>query len=286
MTTEFSKAWNNSELVKDTKIVYITPEIALELLQTNSGNRTLKPANLAFVKNELTKDRWQITHQAIAIDLNGKLIDGQHRLEGIAKTKKSAWVRVTIGCDPQTMSAVDTGRSRSNADMLQICGTESAKNTAAVMRQFICYNCYSGIGWTGPNAIVTSVDISNEIQKFEFDVQVVFVYAAKLNRLFKPLPTTPASTFILLCKTKQIPDYEYMEFLDQLVTGDNVEKDAPTLLLRNRWINAKTKQYRHALAGRIKLAELIFAFNAYMHNKQITSKQLGSLTIQPMPLLQ
>lgn len=286
MTTEFSKAWNNAELVKDTKIVFITPEIALELLQTNSNNRSLKPANLAFVKNELLKDRWRITHQAIAIDLDGKLIDGQHRLEGIAKTKKSAWIRVTVGCHPQTMNAVDTGRSRSNSDMLQISNTDSAKNTAAVMRQFICYNRYSDINWTGPSSIVTSVDILNEIQMFNFDLPVIFAYTGKLNRLFKLLPTTPASTFIVLCKTKQIPEYEYMEFLNQLATGDSFEKDAPALVLRNRWINATTKQYRHAFAARIKLAELIFVFNAYRKNKTITTKQLGNITIQPMPLLQ
>lgn len=286
MTTEFSKAWNNAELVKDTKIVFITPEIALELLQKNTNNRNFKKANLAFVKNELTKDRWQTTHQPIGIDTNGQLIDGQHRLEAIAKTKKSAWVRVTINCDPKTMNAVDTGRSRNNADMLQIGGLEGSKSIAPVMRQYINYYRHSNVSWTGPEAIVTSIDITDELKKIEVDVLSIFSYAKKLNTKFSFLPYTPAATFMLLCEAKDIFAPEYTEFFDQLVFGAGLPADSPVLTLRNRWLNAHHKMYSHSEGARLKLAELICVFNAFRANCPISARKLNSISIRPMPLLQ
>lgn len=74
---------------------YVTPELAMEWLEYNfENNRSIKRSYVEKLKLEMTSGSFKVTHQAIAFDEGGKLIDGQHRLTAIMESECGQWVLV------------------------------------------------------------------------------------------------------------------------------------------------------------------------------------------------
>lgn len=104
------------------EVVCMTPEIAKAYLETNKGNRNVRPSQVAFLANSMTRGDWVLTHQGIAISKDGILIDGQHRLLAVIKANMAIPMMVTYGLDRKTaFPAIDGGFIlRSDADRIGV----------------------------------------------------------------------------------------------------------------------------------------------------------------------
>lgn len=58
----------------------ITPHRAGKLLESMVTNRTPKARRVAAMARDMKNGRYEITHQSMAVDRNGHLIDGNHRV--------------------------------------------------------------------------------------------------------------------------------------------------------------------------------------------------------------
>lgn len=105
------------------KYELITPKKAEELLKTNTNNRKISQgAVFAYEQDILNGDWTERTGEAISIDYNGVLRDGQHRLTAIVNTGKSVHSWVCRGVDPD--GVYDYNRKRSSADQMSIMRTD------------------------------------------------------------------------------------------------------------------------------------------------------------------
>lgn len=104
----------------ESKIVNITPELAREWLARNTPkNRKLRPSTVRDYKGRFQRGEYIITHQGIAFDETGMLIDGQHRLRAIAELDGVVIpMLVTRGLPANAYQAIDTGLKRSLADSM------------------------------------------------------------------------------------------------------------------------------------------------------------------------
>jgi hypothetical protein len=105
--------------------VHITPEMAAEWLKRNHKNRTLRQSNIDGYILDIKNGAWMTTHQGIAFDADGNLIDGQHRLTAIASARTPVLMVVSTGWTAasgkrKTMDAVDRGVARTLADQLHL----------------------------------------------------------------------------------------------------------------------------------------------------------------------
>lgn len=73
---------------------HITPRIAKTMLSHNTGNRPLRKAVVQRYATDMENGDWQDNGDPIRFDTNGRLIDGQHRLEAVilSDTPIDAWV--------------------------------------------------------------------------------------------------------------------------------------------------------------------------------------------------
>src|SRR5690554_4199143 len=111
----------------ETTIEQITPAVALELLRLNTANRGFSQATVNFYAKQMENGEWKTTSQGIAISSDNRIIDGQHRLMAIVKTKLPQMMLVTRGLDYNEVFAVyDTGKNRTAGDVLQIRGVKQA----------------------------------------------------------------------------------------------------------------------------------------------------------------
>jgi hypothetical protein len=100
-------------------IVKITPEDASKIISDhNQGNRFLRALGSKYISRQILNGEWIEDHpQPICFSAN-TLVDGQHRLAGIAMSKKSVWASVRFGVDPEMIKYMDTGISRSLCDRI------------------------------------------------------------------------------------------------------------------------------------------------------------------------
>lgn len=102
----------------NSKIELITPQKALEYLSKNTNNRTLKKSTVEAIARDIIRGTFITTHQGIAFDEDGVLIDGQHRLRAVIAARKPVEMMVTRGVPKETRNVVDRGTSRTIRDLI------------------------------------------------------------------------------------------------------------------------------------------------------------------------
>lgn len=107
-----------------TQIVEVTPKVAREWLKQNTHNRPLRPSHVETLRASFERGEYVMTHQGIAFDDDGVLVDGQHRLTAITLLPDGASFQmlVTRGLDRSAVfPVVDAIQAkRSTADVLAI----------------------------------------------------------------------------------------------------------------------------------------------------------------------
>jgi hypothetical protein len=107
------------------KVVTITPEMAASFLERNTRNRPVRKPVVTFLKNSILRGEWITTHQGIAFDEHGLLIDGQHRLLAIVAANTPIDAMVTWNISRAAFSVIDTVTPRKLPDLINInqnCG--------------------------------------------------------------------------------------------------------------------------------------------------------------------
>jgi hypothetical protein len=104
-------------------VLEMTPALAEDLLtHCNTHNRSLADAHVETLANEMRAGRWQLTHQGIAFSPNRVLLDGQHRLWAVVMSGVTVPMRIFINEPAGAMAVIDTGKTRSNDQILTLCG--------------------------------------------------------------------------------------------------------------------------------------------------------------------
>jgi hypothetical protein len=118
----------------------VTPGMATLMLEANFENNRNKSANniLKFAADMQNK-KWYLTGQGLSFDSEGYLIDGQTRLTACINSGKSFKTFVLFGCDPEAKYVLDTGKSRSAADIFKIVGVDKPNPAAATTRAYAIF---------------------------------------------------------------------------------------------------------------------------------------------------
>jgi hypothetical protein len=107
----------------------------------------------------MRRGEWLVTHQGIAFDVKGTLVDGQHRLAAIVEADLPVEVTVFTDVPDGTFDVLDTGKRRNAADVLAIDGEKSATMLAAMVRTVLLYQTRPDMNWSGGSAAVTNHQI-------------------------------------------------------------------------------------------------------------------------------
>jgi hypothetical protein len=119
---------------------YVTPEKAKEYLAKNYfRNRHRVKMWVSRLAIMMREGNFYPTHQGIAFDQEGNLIDGQHRLDAIVQSGCASWLLVVRGVNRDHLISIDRGKARSDADQIRVA-TDLERVTAldvAVARMMI-----------------------------------------------------------------------------------------------------------------------------------------------------
>jgi hypothetical protein len=137
----------------------ITPARAEEMLAANTANRPLSRPTVRSFAEAMRRGDWLVTHQGIAFDTEGVLVDGQHRLAAVIEADMPVEMTVFTEVEPHTFDVLDTGKRRNAADVLAIEGEKSSTTLAAMVRTVWLYYNRPDASWSGGAAAVTNHQI-------------------------------------------------------------------------------------------------------------------------------
>jgi hypothetical protein len=117
------------------KVEQVTPMLANVFLNNNTHNRPVKKSTLAQYARDMRNGNWRLTHQGIAIDGNGRLIDGQHRLMAIVETGVTVPMMVCREMADDVQPVIDDHARRTAGDALSLLREERiTQEDVAVLR--------------------------------------------------------------------------------------------------------------------------------------------------------
>jgi hypothetical protein len=114
------------------EFVYVTPEMAEQLLQYMPVNRPSKDAWVETIKRDILHERWLQTHESIAINLLGNMHDGQHRAKAIKEAGRGWPIYITWNVPPEALFVTDSGEKRKVNEKLGLLFPESKLNAKSI----------------------------------------------------------------------------------------------------------------------------------------------------------
>lgn len=221
-----------------TKVETITPKKAQEMLDKHwVKDRQRKPSKntVETYARVMRAGQWLLTHQGIAINDKGELLDGLHRL--LAVVSSAVTVQMVVSYDVPdngsvkgiyAIDAIDRGRLRGVGEQLTLRhGIKNGNLVAAVSRGILWLCAYSrGI-------VLGKTDVPNVLNVLDFYGKEIehCVSMRSQDRALRNMAVISASAFALHAHPQQIA-----EFYEQLTTGEGIRSGDPALTCR-RWMS-------------------------------------------------
>lgn len=262
----------------ETKIVTMTPEWAKSILDSqNNKNRKIRPNAVKKIASAILAGDWKLSHQGIAIDVNGQLQDGQHRLSAIVLAGLPVQILLTTGCDPESFDVLDCGVNRTAADALGRIGSPNAPRCSAGIKCYILYLNSKHRVWTNI-AYPPHTEIIRVYQQRHKDVEHAALIAGQVYRRDKLINQSAMVAFYLLAIDKGwISVHEQFCFL----LGNPVMQPDQSPILAYRRLLATAASIDKTYLQQRSLASMIKCFNYWAQD--ISLKIFKQPKIAPMP---
>jgi len=267
--------------------VDVTPAIASEWLQLNTGNRSIRRDVVLAYAHDMESNDWLYTGDSIMFvrepDGSERLADGQHRLLAIIKSKTTQRMKVEWGHSPEVQKVIDSGVARQLADNLRMEGHPNAQQLTAIARRILAFratgvphNRSGRLSKAQQRDIIMPGGVPDEL------IAEAAAYCAKFHRTLIPQSAIGFLYWLLV----PIDADAAVDFLNRCHDGSNLPAGHPVLTLRNRLINERESAGNHSRANDSAIiAYAIIAWNGIRKDKNLAKIVLpkGGLTPSTYP---
>lgn len=225
--------------------ILVTPNMAKEWLEHNPNNRPIKMQTVESFVRDMKDGKWLLTHQGIAFDRDGNILDGQHRLTAIALSGVSVMMTVFTDLPREYMVAVDNGTPRSATDAFIVSGLYENEKT-----DFRKRNCVSIINKLVELGYSRSIKLTNAeriklIDKFGDEAIAVWNANTKGTALSSPIRAAALAAIL-----NGEPAEDVQKFIKVYSSGDSSECfgfNTPAAFNFSRYV-LKTKANKMSIA--------------------------------------
>jgi hypothetical protein len=263
------------------RLEWITPQQAKELVapDRNRVNRTKRWPRIREYAADIVAKQWKVTGETIGLDVDGCLVQGQHRLLACIEADKPFRTFVVYDLARDAQQVMDSGMKRSVSDALHMRGEQNATPLAALVRLTIAYEADHEL-----RERTTKTSNTFVLRRFDEDPEL-FREAVKAGQSAyqqsgkMASPATWALAWVLFAS---IDRDDASDFFELVKTGDGVRKGDPVYALRrfltDRIINSSG-------ARRIAMAVIVKAWNAYRDGTRIDLLMFraGGVAAEKMP---
>lgn len=252
----------------------ITPEVAELFLSTMEHNRRLSDQRVNYLSKQMLDDLWVFDGSPIKFNVDGELVDGQHRLWAVIESGKTFKFLVVRGVPRQAMATMDTGKSRSFSDILTLEDATLTQITAIAAVINVLYRWDVGLRGSAlvsghsnnvvPNAVLLDYFRENRERVIEVTRE-----ANSLHHKVRGITTTALAVAIWVFSAIDEADSQY--FFLRLSDGMGLQEGNPILALRSyiSRVVAQSLNGRQSVPVDLAVALMLKAWNAYRTGDEI-----------------
>lgn len=207
----------------------VTPEQALDWLTRNDNNRVISKKHVNLLADMMARGEYHFVGDPIRFDTDGRLLDGQHRLNAIVESETHQPMLVITGLPPESQVFMDAGRKRSPGDQMTVAlGIRNGNQAASIARTYIAWRdrCFL--------TATRTVGIP-EIVSWAADNEDLLVDATTRARRItsNQIPTSVAVSGAVYLAAHNLNPNDAGIFWDRLADGVDLDARNPILVLRN-----------------------------------------------------
>jgi hypothetical protein len=272
------------------EVVEVTPQMARDWLFRSSDQRqrTMSMHRVDRIAHDIITGQWKMTHQPVALDSHGIVIDGQHRLAAVGKSKIAVQMLVAYDADPETFDVIDTGAARTPADTLKIAGYANSAHVAASVRVLLAYDEVKGTQRTfsAVSRLISTSDVVRLISSERGDeLMDAIPYAAQIAGQWGRYGTkTWLAAGIQILKDAGVPKPTVSNYCERLKDGAMLKPGSPILAMR-RYIMSDTGLIKVQSGHRptVGVGMFIKTFNRFHLGEDTVRLATFKPTIERMP---
>lgn len=216
----------------------VTPEMAKQWLGMNHRNRKLSDAVVRRLAGALGRGEWMISTDAIGLDSDDGVVNGQHRLQMVIETGQPVDMLVLRNVDPNIIRVIDQGVSRSFTQLLQMDGRYTNEATISGGVEWI-YKVINDLEKTCPTALKPTVPQLLELFEAHPSITESVNAALEVAKLGFNRSIATGLHYLMASVDPDAAD----EFFDRLATGLDVSEGDPVYVVREMIIaNAKKEK--------------------------------------------
>ncbi len=252
----------------------VTPAIAEAWLGHNTNNRSVRKTGINALSRDMESGAFIENGDSIRFDVDGNLIDGQHRLMARVQSGTSGLMLIVRNLPAITQDTVDDGKKRTMSDTFSFHGIENSAQAAAVTRRVILWQ--NGVrANSGGNYSPTKAEQS-ELWRTDPTLRSAVEATVQMGKRATLPPSIVGLSWWLFA---DISVEDCTAFWYGVSTGANLEPGSPILLLRERVAKATSE------AGRIPeshlLAWTIKAWNLWRQGRTLSTNYRG-FSLKPL----
>lgn len=274
------KLKDDFEVVKslDITVELIDPLMAEQFLQNhNFHNRCINKTALKKYVQDVKEGRWEFTHQAIAFDVNGVLLDGQHRLQTVVNSQTPMFFLIVRNLPKKVGLVTDVHSKRRIGDAVALSRNDQNQHWTKNMFDLAAAITKKIFEFENGNFGRASVDQSTNNSKFSRNDIVEFINN-NVNRLeeamgvaktcFETQKEVDRSIIGALYDilSRKVSKIAAAEFFKSYATGANLQYGHPILILRDLFLKHRVKPSGVFKYHRTRIYSLIRAWNCYIQN--------------------
>lgn len=262
----------------------ITPELAVKILEEakiNVQNRPVADGHVEWLARQMSAGKWTLNGEAIVLDDEDQLLDGQHRLWAIVNSGVTIESMVTRGVDRRSFATIDTGKARTTGAVLGIVGEKYSMALSAALG-WIHRHEVGRMLWTSRNSGFTS-QVALQLMKKHPGLRdaVEWAYTVKKHIIWSKVPISPIAFMRYMFSTYDAA--KAAQFFD--LVGD-AAPDGPgtvTRLLRD-WYFKRQRNAGHGGTAEL-MAVTVKAWTAFLTGKHVAILRWsqGGQTPEPFP---
>ena len=234
----------------------VTPDTAKEMLKRNSSNRKYKDSWAVSLSNSMINGEWIFDGTPIQFSDDGTLLNGQHRLNAIVKSKTSQKMLILTGIEKEAFQVMDTGRLRSGSDVLGMEGVEYSSATSSAIRFILGHK--KGLNARGSDTFSSTNSSILNFYRNNSNINSIMVQAHKYYLSFdRVLSHSQVASYLFLMSEKNTLEAE--SFWRKTCSGLGLSDGDPELVLRKKLISDKIS--KSSMSPAEKKALIIKAWN-------------------------
>jgi hypothetical protein len=260
------------------RVATVTPDLAREWLKRNSHNRHLGEQRVFTLADAMKRGEWQENGDAIRFSRTGVLLDGQHRLAAVVKSRVTIRVLVVEDLPDDVQITIDTGKPRSFSNVLKLGGISDPNNVAALARWMYRWE-------TGQIRSQNRPPSHNQLLHIvETNLPSIRESLRVASGVRRQIPVPKSIVGIAHWVFSEIAMEDTPDFFDRLRDGTGLTDGAPTLMLRQTLLREAASNSRQMTDKHI-LALFIKAWNAYRAGEliQVLRWRAGGAAPEPFP---